>query len=511
MNLKKIQLTILFFLVVFSSGVLIGEYSLLNIRKKIYDLGEKIYPHYKNYTNKVNVQLIKIEVDESDFSKIRLNRANALSNNYLSKKKTDYVPATFIWNDKKIKGKFRLKGVFKDHYEDEKKWSFRIKLKKDSLMNASSFVLQHPKTRNYLNEWLFQKYIQYINLIKLDYKFVRVEINNHDLGIYAFEESFTNKILRDNNLLIGPIIKFDEGRFFLDYVDESNAAKTDWFDYSNNEYLNSKVEIYNDERINDDTLFNSYFKKARDLLDSYRKNKILATSVFDEKKMSKYIASVNIFSGFHGLNWNNMRFYFNPKTSKLEPIAYDTNSSFDLEISPNHVEQLLLTRYLFNDTIFFKSYVNELYKMTKKSELDQFFKTIKSEFQTQENIISSEFFNYDNYPEKIYQKAQYIRKVIQNTYISDASWCLDENYITIYNSNKFPVKLLRIEQDNKVIYTFNKNNVVFKKPYLKSPEKIKYDIPLGENILNKKKLNIIYKVIGLEKEKKVKIEYFICE
>ena len=47
--------------------------------------------------------------------------------------------------------------------------------------------------------------------------------------------------------------------------------------------------------------------------------------------------------------------------------------------------------------------------------------------------------------------------------------------------------------------------------YLKSPEKIKYDIPLGENILNKKKLNIIYKVIGLEKEKKVKIEYFICE
>ena len=253
-----------------------------------------------------------------------------------------------------------------------------------------------------------------------------------------------------------------------------------------------------------------HFKNARKLLDSYRKNEILASSVFDIKKMSKYVAAINIFSGFHGVNWNNMRFYFNPKTSRLEPIAYDSNSGFSPGVSPNDVEQLFLTRYLFNDTSFFVSYMDELSLMANKASLDPFFNSIRRELHSQENIISSEFFNYGDYPSGIYKKAELINKVVRNTFISDVSGCLKNNYITLFNTNKFPVELLRIENGKKALHKFNKNNIMFKKTYLKSPEKIKYNVPLN-NIDSSKKLFLIYKIVGLKEEKKVEIEYFLCE
>ena len=54
-----------------------------------------------------------------------------LSNDYLTHNKKDYVKANFYWYNDTVKGKIRLKGGFKDHYEDDKKWSFRVKLKSD--------------------------------------------------------------------------------------------------------------------------------------------------------------------------------------------------------------------------------------------------------------------------------------------------------------------------------------------------------------------------------------------
>lgn len=125
-----------------------------------------------------------------------------------------------------------------------------------------------------------------MNLIEIDYEFITVQINNEYLGVYAFEEGFSNKLLQKNDLPIAPIIKFNKGRFILDYKDLAKVEENNnWFDFSNDEYLNSKIEIYNDENFIDDSLFVMNFKKARELLDSYRKNEILASSVFDKKNV----------------------------------------------------------------------------------------------------------------------------------------------------------------------------------------------------------------------------------
>ena len=146
---------------------------------------------------------MSLEIDNKSFEKIKNKRDSSLKNRYMTNSKKDYVPVNVFWNQKKKKGKLRLKGGFTDHYNDEKKWSFRIKLKKDSSTMMKSFALQHPKTRHYLNEWIFQQYIKFIGLINIDYDFIKLDLNGKDLGIYAMEESFTDRLLINKKLPLG--------------------------------------------------------------------------------------------------------------------------------------------------------------------------------------------------------------------------------------------------------------------------------------------------------------------
>ena len=50
------------------------------------------------------------------------------------------------------------------------------------------------------------------------------------------------------------------------------------------------------------------------------------SKVFDTKLLAKYWALCDLFSAHHGcMEKHNLRFYYNPITSLLEPIHYDGN------------------------------------------------------------------------------------------------------------------------------------------------------------------------------------------
>lgn len=492
-------------------GVIVGEYNIIGFRKKSLNLYSKTYTIIKRLTTSTIVKSISIKIEEKDYKKIKKKRDNALKKGYMIHKKKDYVSANIVFNESSFNGKIRLKGGFKDHYDDEKKWSFRVKIKNGkNIMGMESFALQNPKTRYFLNEWIFQKYIKYVGLIYLRYDFLRVILNNNDLGIYAIEESFDEALIKNNNLTLGPIIKLDKGKFILDFKDESMVGKVNWFEFSNNEYLNSQIDIYNSQQLSKDSNLKQHFKESRQLINKYRNNQIKASHIFDVYKMAKYYAAVNIFSGFHGLNWNNMRFYFNPKTSLLEPISYDSNCRLKEIISPSTPEKYLLNKYLFSDTLFFRVYMQELNKLSETENLNAFFNSIEEEIREKESILSLEYYKFNNDVEKFKRKAKKILKVVNNTFLSDVTACLDSNYITIYNSNKFPLEIISLSYKNKVVYNF-KNKIIYPKLFLTTPQKIIIKIPNKKYILDEKMLKLQYKVIGEKDIKNIKIDYYICE
>ena len=125
--------------------------------------------------------------------------------------------------------------------------------------------------------------------------------------------------------------------------------------------------------------------------------------------------------------------------------------------------------------------------------------------------IFSEFFNYNDDPSQFKKKATYIKKVINNTFISDVTACLEKNYLTIINNNKFPIELVNIEENDKVVYEIKDSSYLFSKPFLNCPKKIKLSIPKEKYIIKNNNLKINYKIVGTNQFKKFKIKYSLCE
>jgi hypothetical protein len=67
---------------------------------------------------------------------------NAIKNTIYFSNRDDYVTATYIFNNDTIKGKLRLKGALNDHWNDTKKWSFRIKLDSNkTILQFNQFII----------------------------------------------------------------------------------------------------------------------------------------------------------------------------------------------------------------------------------------------------------------------------------------------------------------------------------------------------------------------------------
>ena len=59
------------------------------------------------------------------------------------------------------------------------------------------------------------------------------------------------------------------------------------------------------------------------IFNNFREGLLKTEEVFDIDQLAKGFAASDILDGWHGINWTNISFYFNPMTLKLEPIFQD--------------------------------------------------------------------------------------------------------------------------------------------------------------------------------------------
>jgi len=86
-----------------------------------------------------------------------------------------------------------------------------------------------------------------------------------------------------------------------------------------------------------DTL-TSQFTIAKNLLESFRQERLSTSQVFDAVKLARFFAICDLLGNYHATGVVDLRFYYNPITSVLEPIGYDFNG-FRL-LSPHAGEML---------------------------------------------------------------------------------------------------------------------------------------------------------------------------
>ncbi len=384
---------------------------------KIVIRNRKVYPEYETRGG------LQIYTDKANLSKFNKKRLEAFESTVLVNSDEDYSKMVLYDGKDFLNGTFRLKGDLVDHLQGQK-WSFRIKLKSGfAWRNMRTFSIQNPATRDFLSEWLAHKIFKKEDVLTTRYGFIPVKMNNHSLGIYAYEEHFEKQIIESNNRREGPIVRFDE-TLFWQRVLETKKTKREW----DVDYLGAAkiIPFKTGKTVADTTLYND-FLEAQNLLLQYKNRQNSLPEIFDVDKLAKYYAIIDLTQSYHGFAWHNQRFYYNPVTCLLEPIAFDgyietgvfqrIDERINGLLNPEKVQQLsheeLMLFQVFADSTFNKNYI----KYLNEFSTDEFVNSVVTEYKTTADslsgLIREEFPYYRFQFDRFQNQAAFIRNNIK--------------------------------------------------------------------------------------------------
>lgn len=376
----------------------------------------RIIPHYFQGFMATCPQ-ISIDIKYMDYQRLAYKRSIALANRVLIVSDEDYVPADIQYDGKTIKAKLRLKGDWTDGLQGDK-WSFRIKIVgEDRLLGMKYFSIHHPRERNYIYEWVAHQALSKEGVLVPRYKFIKVRLNGKNLGIYALEEHFDKLLIENSQSREGPIIKYNEDILWATRLQEwtnrfvNKEGRTEEDKVNLSSVLSADIDAFKINSILKNPTLYKQFIIGKDLLESFRRGLLPAHKVFDVKKLARYFALSELMGGMHGAGiWHNLRFYYNPVTSLLEPIAFDMNAGTDQSefwegFASRVIEDPPDTFYakLFDDFIFFEEYARTLEFISVKDYLDKLFNNIDTELKKNLKIIYSEFPYFSFSKDIIYQ------------------------------------------------------------------------------------------------------------
>jgi len=340
-----------------------------------------------------------MDIKLKHLQKLRDDRKQAISLGYLSTIDADdlFVPVDLTFGNSTVKARTRLKGNSMSN-----RWSNRLSLRvkvsnENTIMGMNRFSLHDPIVKRNMDEWIFQRLLNYTGLISLRYEFVELIINGKNDGIYAIEENFESRLIGNNRLMEGIIIRFDEYWNYLGYISQSFNNVTE---LHNKVFSISPIDAYESSRIDGDTILRNQLKIARSLLEGYRLNDLPLEQVFNVSGMAKYLALTDLLGQHHSLEHRNFRFYYNPVTSRLDPVGYDMHNGISF-LSINHAlgegkqfvypdekkNWLLWENSFFRDTLFFSEYIKFLDTFSDPKFLEEFSKSVKTDYHRSLNIL----------------------------------------------------------------------------------------------------------------------------
>ncbi len=251
---------------------------------------------------------------------IAAKREEALKRGLLVVTDDDLVPASIRFEGRTIPVKLRLKGDLLDHL-DGHKWSFRVEVKgKDQILGMRRFSVQNPKVRGFQGETLVFETMRQMGVITPRYSFVEVTVNGNKIGIMAIEEHFSKELLGANQRPEGVILRFDETLVWA-ARDGVRFGFRGYFD----DYRNTLIRPFRASKVSESEKLSGEYAVAAGLLRGFVDGTLEASEVFDVGLMGRYLAVIEFWGSVHAVRWNNMRFYMNPVTAKLEPIAFDAS------------------------------------------------------------------------------------------------------------------------------------------------------------------------------------------
>jgi len=412
----------------------------------------------------------------------------------------------------------RLKGDWTwGHLSDPVKWSFRIEVNDDvAILGMERFSLQHPRERNYVGEWIFFQALKQEGIIAPRYDFIRVSLNDLDLGLYAIEEHFTKQLLESNDRREGPIVRFDESLLWLDWA-TFWETRMDGGGTGVSSYQASAVDAFDTSDVLADPILHDQFMTAFSLLEAYRLGRLPTGDVFDLERLATHFALSDLFGATHGLAWHNLRWYYNPITSLLEPIGFDGYAGRPIASLRGDgrvlkLDGLSLTNsgsveaQFFADPDFRVRYLQELERLSQEDWIDEFFLHFSPEMKEKLALLRSEFSGVADPEEAIRANAAYIRSVLffpgKGIHAFATAWQPQGEQqiatIQVGNLQRLPMEIIGVECDGTLYPPVGDVAVILQpRTSFVDYKKIDFQLPLGlSQATDDLPLAVRYRVFG---------------
>ena len=403
---------------------------------KIELLDKSIKPVFKS-------ENIDIQIKSKDLDKLFKYRDKAIQNGVISKSLKKYFKGIMVYNKEEIPIKIRLKGDWIDHLNGDK-WSFRIKILGDKdFKGMKTFSIQHPKTRSFLKEWIMHKIFKDENILTTRYGFITASLNGNNLGIYAYEEHFSKELIQYNKKTEAPILKFNEEGIWQTRSNNPKNKNLYPFFEASDIIPFQKKSVFSSSNLKKD------FEKGLKLMTKYKEFDKNLEDIFDLNYTAKLYALYDIGKIRHSYHWHNQRFYYNPKTHRLEHIAFDCYAGIEEGIEDviyGYSEKVsfdfkmtYLSKQFFNNELFVSNYKKFLNKFSEPEYLTSILSKYKLSSDSLNTILNSEFPDYEFDISYLIDNAKAIRELLPS-YTSNHEFLVKPikyDYASIGN-NYFP-------------------------------------------------------------------------
>jgi hypothetical protein len=455
----------------------------------------------KNYLSAVKAHpiIVKISISDDDMARMKMQREQALERGIMTNEGENYVSATIIYGKEKAKADIRLKGHMTDHLQD-KKWSFRVKPDK-KLNGMKRFTLQHPGTRNYLYEFFFHQIAKDLGIAALRYDFVKVYVNNEMWGIYAMEEHFTKEMLAANGRKNGPIIRFNPDLYWDGRLKELEGAR---LAEDQNTLYGSFPEAYGMGKISKDDSLLALYQEAYNKMNDFIQGKIETNKIFDIEKLADYHALIDLVGGHHSLDWSDVKYYYNPESRLLEPVAYE---SFSIRETKTLAGSFKYDQWddkapsfhalLFSDKVFFEAYMKSVKRLSKKEFMDGQLAKHKDRLERKYAILNLQY-AYKSWNTAPYYGNQKRMKALANPKLHIRAYAHEKNgklVLQLANLTNLPIEVKKIKYGKQKL---KDNFVIAPKKRFSYPAPIEMETQL--DFVKGEKCEIETSVLGMSKE-----------
>ena len=374
---------------------------------------------------------ITIDMGLAELDRVRTRHEEAFARNMLLASEDDFVDATLSYEGATYPVKMRLAGDFNDH-RDTEKWSYRIDLKGEGRpFGMEVFTIRHPKTRNYIKEFGWHLNLLRDGILATRYDFVNVIFNGKDIGTHAIEEHYKHELLESQGRRPGVIIAMDETPGWENLLLFPKA-------HDNIGSLlpqgalgaTAVIKVYNSATVDRDPVLAQQARAAVELMNGLQTRELRPRDVFDIEKTATWLAISELWDSAHGVRWANPRFYFNPVTSRMEPIGYDGGANtFSIPtyprldvltpdrawpfVDPRTAIYSIVPRALLDDPVLAGAFIAELRRISSPEYISNLRDELGPEIEETLRSLHKEFPGVESPWAIIEQRARFIRSAVE--------------------------------------------------------------------------------------------------